>query len=330
MTEARLDKTAAIVVTFNRKELLGQCIDSLLAQSHPLDAIYIIDNDSSDGTGAYLREKGWVDPVAKVDDGPVESITTVSSPAVPNAQVEIRYVRLGENTGGAGGFHEGVKRGCADGFDWLWLMDDDLLTDQGALAALAQKREVLRAAGNGPFLLNSLIFSKERRDGDTLAFPLQILSPRRQPKRGSYFYHLSDVKDMIVDGLYRWACPFNGTLIPTDAIEEIGLPNKDMFIWGDERDFLWRAVKVLDLYTVIDSRVYHPEFTGYTFDWKMYYYLRNSFVINQHLAFPALRNLKVVIMALSLGLRHGKPGLALRAIKDGLTRNLGKKDDLVG
>lgn len=332
MTDAYADRTAAIVVTYNRKELLGECVDSLLAQRRPLDAVYLIDNCSADGTGAYLRDRGWLAPDTHVDDGASESLRSVTSPAVPDVQVEIRYVRLPENTGGAGGFHEGVKRGCADGFDWLWLMDDDLLTDPEAVAALARQREALRAAGHPPFLLNSLILSRERMDGDTLAFPLQELSRRRLPKMGVYYHRLSQVRDRVEDGLYRWACPFNGTLIPTAAIAQIGLPNKEFFIWGDERDFLWRAAKVLDLLTVVDSRVFHPACGARVFDWKNYYHIRNSFVINKHFNLTVLRNLKLIAASLVLGLRHGMPGLrlVLRAIKDGLTRNLGKREDLGG
>ena len=44
------EKIAAVVVTYNRKELLFQCLDALLKQTYPLDAIYIIDNASTDGT----------------------------------------------------------------------------------------------------------------------------------------------------------------------------------------------------------------------------------------------------------------------------------------
>jgi GT2 family glycosyltransferase len=325
-----LDKTAAVVVTYNRKALLGACLESLLAQSHPLDAIYIIDNHSSDGTGAYLRDRGWLDPAGSIDDEPFEGIKAVPSAAIAGAKVEIRYARLPDNTGGAGGFHEGVKRGCADGFDWLWLMDDDLLVTPEALEALVRKRDILTAAKGRSFLLNSLILSKNRMDGDTLAFPLHERARHGGPKIGVCHHRVCEIADKVQDGLYRWACPFNGTLIPTSAIAQIGLPNKDLFIWGDERDFLWRAAKVLDLYTVVDSRAFHPEFPGFAFDWKLYYHVRNSFVVNRHFSFAALRNLKLMATSLGLGLRYGPKGLALmlRAIKDGLTRNLGKRTDL--
>ena len=50
---------AAVVVTYNRKELLCECIEGLLAQTKRVDAIYIIDNASTDGTkealGAYVE-----------------------------------------------------------------------------------------------------------------------------------------------------------------------------------------------------------------------------------------------------------------------------------
>ena len=60
------------------------------------------------------------------------------------------------------------------------------------------------------------------------------------------------------DGLYRWICPFNGTFVPARVVNEIGLPNAEFFIWGDEKDFLWRAARRFDLYTAVDSKVYHP------------------------------------------------------------------------
>lgn len=306
MTDTRSDKTAVVVVTYNRKELLAACLASLRRQSHPLDAIYIIDNASTDGTETLLREKGLLDP--------------------PWAH----YVRMPENTGGAGGFHEGVKRARDDGFDWLWLMDDDLLAAEDALAALVRKRDALAADQGRSFLLNSLVLSRERPDGDTLAMPLQELGPGGRPKLGVHYQRLSQVAAKLHDGLYRWACPFNGTLIPACRLAQIGLPNPDFFIWGDERDFLWRAAKVLELYTVVDSVVYHPEFRGFAFDWKFYYFVRNGFVVNEHFDHTALRNLKLAAVSLARGLAHGPSGLALmlRAVKDGLTRNLGKRQDL--
>jgi rhamnopyranosyl-N-acetylglucosaminyl-diphospho-decaprenol beta-1,3/1,4-galactofuranosyltransferase len=235
-----------------------------------------------------------------------------------------------ENTGGAGGFHEGMKRAAAAQFDWLWLMDDDLWTAPDALEALVRKKNERQAAEQKPFLLNSLVLARNRPDGDTLACPLQELTARGYPRRGIYHWRLSEVRDQIVDGLYCWACPFNGTFVPVGALAEIGLPNRDFYIQGDEKDFLWRAARWLDVYTVIDSKVFHPEFHLNTFDWKAYYNIRNMFVVNRHFNFPALRNLRLTLLSLGRGLRHGRRGLVLvlRAIRDGWAGRLGRREDL--
>ncbi|MHC4517340.1 MAG: glycosyltransferase family 2 protein [Planctomycetota bacterium] len=331
MPDSRDERIGAVVVTYNRQALLGQCLDALLGQSYPLDAILIIDNCSTDGTYESLLSSNLIAAAEDPGGTPSESVRAVPVAAGSGRDVEIRYVRMPENTGGAGGFHEGMRRAVEAGFDWLWLMDDDLLPTPEALQALIDKREALAGAQDRPFLLNSLVLSKEHRDEETLAFPLQELSKGGFPRLGVYYWHLSEVRDKVREGLYRWACPFNGTFLSATAIAEIGLPNKDFFIWGDERDFLWRAAKVLDFYTVIDSKAFHPESPGLAFNWKLYYHIRNAFVVNEHLNLTFLRNLKLTIASVVLGLRHGRKGLALvsRAVKDGLMRNLGRRQDLL-
>jgi len=100
---------AAVVVAFNRKKLLTECLDGLMRQSLPLDAIYVVDNASTDGTDAYLQEKGYLD------------------------EPRIRYIRLPVNGGGAGGFYHGVRVAFEAGYDWIWLMDDDTEPEPDAL-----------------------------------------------------------------------------------------------------------------------------------------------------------------------------------------------------
>ena len=100
---------AAVVVAFNRKQLLTECLDGLLRQTSPLDAIFVIDNASTDGTDAYLTKRGYLN------------------------EPRIRYVRLSVNGGGAGGFYHGVRAAFEAGYDWIWLMDDDTEPETDAL-----------------------------------------------------------------------------------------------------------------------------------------------------------------------------------------------------
>lgn len=106
---------AAVVVTFNRKELLKNNIAALLQQTRLPDKIFIIDNHSTDGTEMLLHDLGYL-------QNPI-----------------IKYIRLPENTGGAGGFHEGIKAAYEEGCDWIWGMDDDAIPDNYALYELYKK-----------------------------------------------------------------------------------------------------------------------------------------------------------------------------------------------
>ena len=43
-------RTAAVVVTYNRRDLLEQCLQALLGQTAPC-TVLLVDNASTDGTG---------------------------------------------------------------------------------------------------------------------------------------------------------------------------------------------------------------------------------------------------------------------------------------
>lgn len=331
MPETKPERIAAVVVTYNRKQLLVECVDSLLRQTHRLDALYIMDNCSTDGTCEFLCDRGLISPPEHQGDLPQETIRSVAPADVRRGAVDVHYVRMPENAGGAGGFAEGMQRAAGAGFDWLWLMDDDLVALPDALAALVQKKATLEASRHGPFILNSLVLARGQPDDDMLAFPLREMSAGGFPRMGRFFWRLSDVRDRVSEGLYEWICPFNGTFVPARAVDEVGLPRRELFLYGDETDFQFRAAGAFRLYTAVDSRVYHPRPRPGAFDWKQYYSVRNMFIVNRHLDHPRLRNFRLVLVGLALGLRHGRPGmrLMLRAISDGLAGRLGKRDDLL-
>jgi rhamnopyranosyl-N-acetylglucosaminyl-diphospho-decaprenol beta-1,3/1,4-galactofuranosyltransferase len=108
----RMKKIAAIIVTFNRKELLLKNITNCLNQTKKLDKIYIIDNASTDGTYDYLL---------------INDVLT-------NNNVE--YINLNVNQGGAGGFYNGLLTAFNNNFDMFWLMDDDGCPDEDSLEQL--------------------------------------------------------------------------------------------------------------------------------------------------------------------------------------------------
>ena len=103
-------RVAAVVVTYNRKALLRQCLNALQAQTHALDQIIVVDNASTDGTPAMVR----------------------------GVYPEVELMELEENRGGAGGFHAGMKRATEQEADWIWVTDDDAEPAPDALEELFQ------------------------------------------------------------------------------------------------------------------------------------------------------------------------------------------------
>ena len=116
------------------------------------------------------------------------------------------------------------------------------------------------------------------------------------------------------------ANPFNGTLLSKELIDLIGIPRKDYFIKGDEKEYLARAQKNhIDIYTVCASLYYHPtprkelgriNLFGKKIEnnveagWKEYYNMRNTCLNNQmyseawlfrSLRFYAGRVLKIIL-----------------------------------
>lgn len=108
-----MKSTCVVVVTFNRLDMLRQCIAALEKQTASCD-ILVIDNASTDETPRWLSTK--------------ENIINI---------------RMSENTGGAGGFNRGVKEAVERGYDYIWIMDDDTLPNTDALEKLLDADQIL-------------------------------------------------------------------------------------------------------------------------------------------------------------------------------------------
>ncbi len=142
MPEDTSSNIVAVVVTFNRRDLLARCLVALERQTRPPDHILVVDNASTDGTGAWLLER------------------------VGSATVAMTAVTLPFNGGGAGGFSDGMRLGLELGADWLWMMDDDAEPHDDALA------ELLAVSPCREHLYGSLAVA-----GDRSAWTTTLLTP---------------------------------------------------------------------------------------------------------------------------------------------------------
>lgn len=230
-------KIAAVVVTFNKKELLVNAIQGILDQEMLPDLLLIIDNDSTDGTYDVLLEKGWIKAINKSKRD--INISSSNEYLADECNILIKYVKKFENDGGAGGFYEGMKQAYDLGYEWLWLMDDDGVPAKDCLKYLYDYKS--RDSVIGP-----LVIDIETQKTASFLFD--------QNGRLAKVEELE--KEEIIENQLT---PFNGTFIPRDIIQQIGFIKREMFIWGDEQEYQLRILKNgFSVNTITKAKHYHP------------------------------------------------------------------------
>ncbi len=206
----------AIVVTYNRFELLRLCIESLLGQQL-LDGIIVVDNCSNDETQVYLS-------------------------ALANENFHV--FRMTGNTGGAGGFHYGLRKSLELGYAHSWIMDDDAVPRVGALDALLKAAEVLN--WNFGWLCSKVVSEQ----GNVINIPIMDMSRNEAgcPRWA----------DLLEHGLVKVRrSTFVSVLVPNAMLRVHGLPIQEMFIWGDDNEFTMRLSDRHACYMVGSSIVMH-------------------------------------------------------------------------
>jgi len=307
------ETVAAVVVTYNRKELLIECLEALRNQTHKPDAIFIIDNQSTDGTPELLFEKKYISKLPINDLSENQLIKSqISSLNISSENIEINYIRKFENDGGAGGFYEGMKRTYEAGFGWIWLMDDDGIPVFDCLAELLHYGEFGKIDYVAPNLIDE--------------------------KGNSHFSKMFEASKTPIIPYYGG--PFNGILISMNLIKHIGLPITKFFIWGDEMEYRNRIMENGFLTVTVKNAKHYHKRTSFSFKAvpRAYYLSRNLIFCARlfkglyrskliHTAGIIFFVLKIIFFAL-ISLNFRQLTDCLRGINDGIKIDI-KKDQLL-
>lgn len=195
---------AIVIVTYNRSHLLDRLLASIEMMDPSPGNVVIIDNDSADDTHEIVEKY----------------VTRLKS--------KVNYQKLPTNTGGAGGFHSGVKTAYELGASWIWLMDDDVEVISDGLARLGKWSSKFQVIQGRRYDFDGSEFYWQYRIFDKLAIPI--------PFAPSDFDE-SGYREM------NSGC-FEGMFIHRDVVRQIGLPDPRFFIYWDDQLYGWLASRI--------------------------------------------------------------------------------------
>jgi rhamnopyranosyl-N-acetylglucosaminyl-diphospho-decaprenol beta-1,3/1,4-galactofuranosyltransferase len=242
------ETVAVVVVTYNRADLLERMLAGLAALERLPDAVIVVDNAGSDHTP--------------------EVLAAATNPG-------LRVIRTDDNLGGAGGFHLGVKTAYDDGFDRIWLMDDDVVPAPDCLTVLlAQDEACLMAVRED---LEGRLVEKAATRFD-LRNPLAI-----RPKTGMVETDFV-ARDRMPERVEIENVAFEGFLMRREVVDAVGLPDASYFIFYDDVDYAVRARRAgYRIWAVRDAVLVRQLDFDQQHDlggWKGYYMYRNLFAVH--------------------------------------------------
>lgn len=192
-----------VVVTYNRSHLLSGLLQSISEMAPKPGHVVIIDNASVDDTTSVVESFR-------------QSIGT-----------NIVYRQLATNTGGSGGFSEGMRTAYELGSEWIWMMDDDVEVLPSGLAQMGKWSERFKSIQGRRYDYDGSEFYWQYRIAERMGIPIPF-APSGFDEAG--------FKEM------NSGC-FEGMFIHRSIVQQIGLPDPRFFIYWDDQMYGWLASK---------------------------------------------------------------------------------------
>ncbi|WP_245723486.1 glycosyltransferase [Paramicrobacterium humi] len=193
----------AVVVAYNRSELLREVLTGLQAQKRPADAIVVVNNASTDDSSQVVRE------------------------TAPESDL----IELSENTGGAGGFAVGMAAAITrHDPQWVWVMDDDTVPSPQALSGM------LEAVATYPrtdlYAVGSRVTWVDGTD-----------HPMNTPRQHPLATKATKGWASAAGSLAVRSISFVSSMYNADRIRTLGYPIVDYFLWNDDFEFSSRMIR---------------------------------------------------------------------------------------
>lgn len=291
-------RVGVVIVTWNKKDYVLRLLDDLAAHPYPNWTVLVVDSASSDGT----------------------------LPAIAQRHPWVRLLPLPGNYGGSGGFNAGLREMLREpDLDYVWLLDNDVSLELGALDVLVETLEArpdAGVAGSHMIQLDHDGVTNEIGGGIDLDLGRLLLHEHHTFAR----FH----RDEVYDVDYVAACSL---LVRFTVLRQVGLWD-DFFLHYDDVDWCLRiraaGHRVL---ACAASRIRHMSARVKPVTWVLYYDIRNLLHLRRrHMEFRPLRELAFLACLLYFNVRDELSGkgyysrLVHRAVSDFIANRWGKGD----
>ncbi|MBU3103156.1 glycosyltransferase [Clostridium gasigenes] len=306
-------RVVGVTVTYNRAETLRKTIEALTNQKYKVEKIIVVDNNSNEENKEKLRK------IEKDND-------------------LVEVIWRDDNLGGAGGFHYGMKLALEKyNPDWYWIMDDDAYPRVDCLEKLFEGGKKLSNIG----FLAPAIYGIDNNEYQMYHHKFISKNKVNDITAVEKYEYLNKVTEVEANA-------FVGPLFSREAVNLVGIPDKGLFIYGDDTEYTYRVSRKFKGYVVKDAVINHqdPPYQGKVVApqawWKEYYMFRNRFLFVDKFAETKLENcigkiylvghltrriLATMLKADYKGFRKPRVELLKKAIFDGMRKVNGKTID---
>ncbi|HEX9079918.1 MAG TPA: glycosyltransferase family 2 protein [Desulfuromonadaceae bacterium] len=232
-----------VIVNWNRKDCVLNLLESLRTMPHAGVRIIVVDNASTDGSAAAIR----------------------------NHPLPVTLLENRENLGGTGGFNTGIRYALElPGQEFIWLLDNDVEVAPDTLDRLVGAMTRDPSIG----VAGSCILSPE--DRSVIVEAGGFVDRRRgtwTPNRRYQPHAPLQGKNLVEPVHYVPAC---SALIRVSAVRRIDMLDERFFLHWDDIDFCARVREAgYRVVSVLDSPAYHGAEKGYS-PITLYYDFRNA------------------------------------------------------
>jgi len=275
------DLVLAAIVTRDRLDSLKETINAVLNQTRKPNEILVINNDSSDCTREWLEQQS--------------GITIINQ----------------DNLGSSGGQYTGFSYTLDKKFDWIWVLEDDIIPYPDCL-------ELLLENSNENSIHAPLLLEKDLKPFYHFAIDYNLTNPFKSFWNG--IINESHVEQKLIDAV---GITFEGPLIHRKIIEKIGLPEKNFFIFADDTEYFIRASKAGIKIQVVTKANCIRQFDyveSKIFTWKHYYIIRNLIAVSVLHGNKAVRIIRPFSLLLKWLMNSRKPSdfkITFKAFRDG-------------